>query len=706
MSRLYRHLVWLSAPQDPITDAMLTVDDEVEEVSIHRAAGVPPHVEIKLTNPGWGIYAAGAQRCAAIVQSDDGTMATAEVLARGTIRNLPDNIGKAAVTLTLECSGTTEETRLARNAAAREWQAAHPEPENEYNRDGFLDGDITAVAVPSQDLLLGRMERDADQVMVGRTLEWHCNPVTHAWSLHDFTVPMGTLRDVGETDPDRLSRSAPKGCPRRIKMRIVANWTPRYQGTLSIPPFMIPSITSLTGWAHEMVQGPGLSTGWSLQFPTVISSVANMPAFGVVTQDLSTRRVYEELVPGSNPPQYVRVNSGTSWSRHELMMEFRWFTYFFASWTASYDYSQQRRETIDLVLDVPTQEVTGLVDELELADMTVSNMAVIPRFLTDDRDDDEDVPEVAAPYDENREYQQDDLVLESGREYRLLAESSTGVFWKIANFSQTGYRVVVDERWKETGRRPAFVGAPVLPTAPAPNPTYIGPGQTVFDQRRGLAIVAAGFRIMRAKAAELIFEEFSLTVDREEFPNWQLGDTCRTLVPGRHDEPQKMIEGRVVGIVDRLRATGGDVVELTLKVGKGLGGDAVARPARIGELGLSDYVAEGYLDSYSTPWLTAGDDIEWSWTAEPLREPIDPFRLKDPFYSVLSVMVDGSAERHMNRLQALARSGTRVGNGLNSALFPPTKVSLRLKAIRVEQTLTRRYKATGTWLRAPRGITL
>jgi hypothetical protein len=526
--------------------------------------------------------------------------------------------------------------------------------------------------------------------MVGRTLEWHCDPVTHAWSLHDFTVPMGTTRDVGETDPDRITRSAPKACPRKIKMRISVGWTPGFSGTCSIPGFMIPAVTSMTGWAFELVQRPGLSTGWTLDQPVVMRSVGVTGSIGVVEYDLSTRRVYEELVPGVTPPQYQRINSATSWARTELYLEFEWYRFFFASWTARWSYSQPRREVVDLVLDVPTQEVSGLIDELELSDMSINAMAVIPRFLTDDRDADEDTPESAAPYDDSTLYREGDLVLDNGREYRLTIPESLGVFRIIENFTSKGYDVVVDPRWEETNRRPAF-----------PSPTL-----SVFDQRRGLATIAAGFRIMRAKACEFLFEDFGLQVDRPDFPDWALGDTCRALIPGRHDEPQKLIEGRVVGIVDRLRAEGGDVVELTLKVGKGLGGDAIARPARINDFGGEEYFAEAYLDTNSTAWLTAGDDIEWSWEADPLYMPIDPARLSNPFYSVLNVFVDGSADAHEAKMRSLAASGVRIGNGMSSALFPSTMVSVRLRAMTIERTITRKYRATGTLLRTPKGIDL
>lgn len=690
MSRLYRHLVWLTEPQQAISDAMLTVDDEVEEVSIHRSVDAAPHIEIKLTNPGWHIYAAGAARCAAIVESDDGTMATARVLARGTIRNLPDNLGKSAVTLTLECSGTTEETRLARNAAARAWEAAHPEPENEYSEGDAFAGDITAVNVPSQDLLLGRMERDSDQVMVGRTLEWHCDPVSHAWSLHDFTVPMGTTRDVGETDPERITRSAPKACPKRIKMRLVCNFTPQFSGACSIPQYLIPAVTSMTTWSYELVQRPGLSTGWTLEVPTVARAVGVTGSIGVVEYDLSTRRVYEELVPGESPPRWVRINGSTGWSRHELMFEFEWYRYFFMSWTARWTYAQQRRETVDLVLDVPTQEVSGLVDEIELADMTLGTLYTIPRFLTDDRDADDETPEAAAPYNDETTYHEGDLVLDNGREYRLTIAESTGVFRIIANFTSKGFDVVVDPRWEETHRRPAFVT----------------PTSSVFDQRRGLATIAAGFRIMRAKALEYLFEDFFLQVDRPDFPEWNLGDSCRALIPGRHDEPQKLVEGRVVGIVERLRAEGGDVVELTLKVGKGLGGDTLARRGRINEFGGSDYFDDDYIDTVETDWLSAGDDIEWSLEADPLYLPVDPARLNDPLYSVLSILVSGSADAHEATMRALADSGTRIGTAMNSAPFPSTMVSVRMRAIPIERMITRRYRAAGTLLRTPKGIQL
>lgn len=690
MSKRFRHLVWLDHAMDPITDADLTIRDEVEAVTLHRQVNADPYVEVELTNPGWSAYAPGARRAAAIVESDDGTMATATVLARGWLRSLPDTLGKNGVTLNLECYGTVEEVRLAKNAAARQFNADNLPPENEYNRGGALTGDITAEFVPDQDFLLGRMQSDRDQVEVGRTVDWHCDPVTHAWTLHDYSVPMGATRNIGERyDPKTLTRNPTKGCPKRVKMRIVANFTPTFRGVCNIAPALgLGPVTSMSNYTYSMPQGEGLSAGWSQGAqPTVQVTTTRSRPFSPVAFDSQYRKVFETFNPGTNT--WDRSYTGTSWMRHRKYFEFDVYRYFFIYWPMSWTYTQARREVVTLTLDVPTQEVTGLVDEIELADMSVQgSIFSIPVFITEDQDQDADAPEPSGPYDPAKVYNTDDTAMIQGREYRATVDGLTGNPWVFQIVSSNVWNTKVDPRWELTGRRPPFE-------------TQV---HSIIDQQRGKAIVAAGFRIMRKKVYELLYEEISVTVDRAHFPTWNLGDTCEMLLPGRFDEPMKPASGRVIGVVEKLSARG-DTVQLTIHVGKGKGGDAVARPARINEFGATDYLAEAYAGQASTAWLTAGDDIEWSLDADDLYLPIDPARLNDWLYATESVSVAGSSANHAAQIDAMIDRGMNIRNIAATALTS-TAITIRMRSIPNERLAIRKFRATGTLLRTPKGIEL
>ncbi|MDP3408069.1 hypothetical protein [Bosea sp. (in: a-proteobacteria)] len=687
MSKLYRHLVWLDHAMDAITDADLTIRDEVEAVTILRQVNADPYVEVELTNPGWAAYAPGARRAAAVVESDDGTMATATVLARGWLRSLPDTLGKNGVTITLECYGTVEEIRLAKNEAARAFNAANLPPENEYNQGGALEGDETALYVPDQDWLMGRLETERDQVEVGRTLDWHCDPVTHAWSLHDYTVPMGATRSIGERyDPKTLSRSPTKGCPRRVKMKLVCNFSTNLTGICNIAPAIFMPVTSMTGYNYFLQQRPGLSQGWQLDVPVVqvVNSVTR--PFGPLAYDMSRRLVFETFNAGTNT--WDRTYSGIGWGRHRYTVEFFRYQYFFMSWVARWTYAQNRREVVHLTLDVPTQEVTGLVDELELSDRSLSQIYTTPLFLTEDQDEDAEAEEPPAPYDAERIYDTGDKMLLQGREYVSTVDGLQGVSWSVSIVSPTSASVVVDPRWQPTNRRPAF-----------PSPVH-----SVFDTRRGKASIAAAFRLMRKEVFKLLYEDITVTVDRAHFPAWALGDTCEMLLPGRFDEPMKPASGRVTSITERLSARG-DTVQISLQIGKGQGGDAVAREASINEFGATDYFNGDYTDTDETDFYTAGDDIEWTLDADPLVMPIDTSKLGQSSYSVLQISVQGSAAAHQDRVDALAAAGRRI-TALSSADLPPTSVNVTMRSLNRDGTIIRKMRAAGVMTRTPRGMTL
>lgn len=705
-----RHLVWLDDPHQAITEEMLLTHPEegapfVERFRLYRGRSLLPHAEIVMENPGFARFAPGAPRSIAIVESVDGTMATARVLCRGVIRDLPSDLGQETVTIALECYPEEEELADAKDAVARARIAADSTYTAEYT--AAIAADPSAIGAPFRDGLFGRLARIGDDLIENRTLHYRYDPVTWAVSVHDDDTVTSSVNIGTNYEPESFQRGIKKGAVKQVKMKVIADLQTEYSGICDIAKYVNTFIqpSSLTGYQQNMQTSLGVGFGWSMPVQPSWSESRYLTG-AVWTGDIFriTYRIARQTNIGTTAAPIWQTSYDPPFTLDHWRRQYYDYTKIsFTRWQCRYEYRQARREIAELTLDVPIQDITGVKQVLTLPTVTLSDLysVFLERYVSDS-DADPENPEPIAIYEEGRTYAAGERVTVNGLAYEALSEV-TG-FWLVRITSSTSALASVDPRWKALN-----ISAPIRSKEQ----------MTFFDQPRGIAALAHAFIVMRTKALDLMMDSVTLTIPRrDDFPRFDEHTEVHFLIPGSPYEPLQAARGWVKEVTEEL-ADDGDTITLTIELGKGTGIREESRVARIDRYarGSSYYPEDSAFIQRGTDFLTAGPDIEFSIEPEELIKPIDPTRLWDPLYSVLDVTYSGSHTQQIAAAEAQSIVGyapinvpvTGIkpvdgGGGTLPPTLPTTKVNPNMRALTEQRTIERRYVVPGQLLYAPRGI--
>lgn len=690
------YLIWLDDAQDPLTEDMLYDDDHDDLVmgcERNFARGELPHLSVEIENPGWSLWEIGQPRACCLLESPDGTLASAIILGRGTVRSLPAAVQGGTVTLDVECYPDEETLREAKESAAAAVLGV-PLP-SEYDPDGTLsDDDPTAENVPYVDWLLGRPQLLADAVGLTRHGYWHHDPVTHAVTWKDHAERRRVLNLADAYDTGSLSISPGQGAVSEVTCNLVTAFTINARGECEIGPW-IGGVTSLTGYGGSADGSLAANAGWNLGSPTtrVIEAATGDIPTGRAWR-ATYRRVYYVQTPvaGSSPPTTTtNTRYGASFDLiHREYVDLVTKDIRFVSWLAAYTYSQPVRETWRMRLRFPIQPgATGPKAVLELGDVETSDPHTIAGLAN------------LTPLDPEQTYAKDDAVIEGGVVYRASVAGLKGSEFYLARRvgRYTGVKTFYerDPRWIALGISPPLTDPAAVEFGPTP---------------RGLAMVASQFLRMSVQGLDRLQEwQATLTCLRQDLLDLagavalDTVDGIRVLLPGRQDDPgMKAAIGYLMRAVERWHGDEGETVELTLAFPPGSGADAVASPAAAGAYGAPEMVEAEYLDQ-GTEHLTAGPHIEWRFEADDLKLPVVPAALSDPGYSL------GGSYTKRNQLpeqlaawhRAAATQG-KPPDGLD--MLGDTMVEVLLRPLVSAPVIEREFRAVGDMTWCPRGVRL
>ncbi len=731
---MIRHLVWLADAQDPLP-AVLPPDESTDVFScrIMRDVESLPYVELEIANPGWGLYAPGAQRSLAVVESVDGTAATATVLARGTVRLPPSDLDVDVVTLHVECY--PEHVDQAKEVLAQRTLDADSLVPTEYNAGATLAAtDATSRGSPAFDGLFGRTEHLRDSLLAGRTDYFHVDEVTHELTLKGLYTPRRTVNLGDAFDPGTFKLAPGSDGPaRQLVMRVSANLSSSANVSVDLSYlFNLEGITSLSevgGAGKKDSVNYQITPGWTLSSPvsTVVMFESNLISTGRVWQ--ATYRTIEYVSTTVNGTKTTNTRYGSYFTvNHAEYVKVAIYRPIYSSAIARASITQARRETVTLTLDCPVQDVVGIKPYVELPAITLGDLygaqafaggvervpAWAPHtayseaaqnqvswegdryqiafgagdFVSDDEFDfaqwnklSEDTVPV---YQDGTVYAKDDEVLFGGRIYKSAVDGLSG-FWLLQNNGTIySYTTVRDPRWIDVG-----VDIP-LPDRSA---------MSFFDRVRGQAAIAHGYLVMRKEGLRRMWSwRATFRCRRIDYPDARLGDRVRILVPDRRGLPLRQAWGLAIRVEEEISGDDGDTVAITLAIPLGNGAAGAARPARINSLGGDRYFGTGYLTP-STPWRTAGPDIEWTYTADTLPVLVDTQQLSLPTYACREIEVTGNADRQIAEIQAAAAGYLQPTSAVSGVALKIT-----MQDLRTERLLERAYLAHGTLLAGDRGI--
>ncbi|MEL6061840.1 MULTISPECIES: hypothetical protein [unclassified Methylobacterium] len=571
-------------------------------------------------------------------------------------------------------------------------------------------GDTTQGGLPYYDPLIPGPQSDLSiSVLDGRSATWYIDPVTHVAVVDDFVTGRRVVdlapnnQDLGDGDSEQ--KTAVEEVVQHVKAKLVVDFTQSAVGTTDIANVVslagdaggkFSSLSSFYGGIPASQTGGDLSMGWTVSSPKVLVTTAPSPRLWTgrifrLTYRLDTLHYLITPRPSGvigEPPTLGNYQSqwaqGAPYTKdvyeygHCIVNYHQYY-----SWLVSYNWSQSRRETCDLVLDLDTQQFALNAQTLDLGPIQISD----PNQLSG-------IP----PYQDGIAYNMGDRVLVRGEVWECIANNVIELYHPTT--------VVRNGVPKTTFAPKYWINLGVsTPMGDPRRPSY-------FDSPRGKGTIEAV--LMRMRAAAL--KRMAGLRYRKSFP-WDvargitLQDSVRMLVR----DGQRLIP--VVGKVEELRrfvsGDSGAQVDVTISVCVGTGRHDVLQEKP------ETYVQGGYVDESYTPQNapsyvagvlpgysytgTLNGDIEYVLSASNAADPIDAFRLSDPNYIVLSVT------RHNSASDQLAQVSRLIANNQNPqqvANAYPTTLDAPLRPLRSQGVLQRQYTlhAQLTW--SPRGIDL
>lgn len=562
-------------------------------------------------------------------------------------------------------------------------------------------GDQTALGLPYFDPLLpGSREDLTTGALEARSETWYLDPVTHKISLDDFTkggrvVDLGDLGDHG-TETRTVVAAGPA---RTVKLRLICEFSQTAFGVCNVAPWVSQfagsygTFTTLTLPAQgtgipASASGGDLNFGWGDRGP-IITTGTDLSAKFLTGRsfEVTYRDNVHHWVPYTD--EYGQARLRSSWElgrpyvrRIDESAHFVVYSVDYVQWLKTFSFSQLRRETVDLILDVPAQPFA--VQGEPIVDLGVMQLADVNGI------------EGALPYAEGIAYNRGDRVLFKGRLYECMADNVVSLFVNTVKVVNGIPQVTqTTPYWRDLG-----AGTPM----PDPRlPSY-------FDTGRGRGTIETALNRMRATALQrLSCLHYGKSYAWSDARTVQLTDEVRALF--RDGAGPLAVRGKVEEIRRVIVGEGPSYIHIVTTPMIGTGRNDRLTPKKTAYVG-SGYVAPRYTNSNkplyvtdSTPGRsvsgTVGTDVEYVLTSSTLFEPVQALRLSDPSYSVLSVKYRNPAETQIARSRARIaanRSPDRVTQEY------PTTLDVAMRPLRTEGNIPRNYVCHALLTVSPRGV--
>lgn len=560
-------------------------------------------------------------------------------------------------------------------------------------------GDQTAGALPYYEpLFVGNTDDLSSTTLEGRSAVWHIDPVTHAITLRDTIVGARVvdLADLGDAASER--RQVVERPVSRVKLRLVAEFQQTAAARVDVAPLVSLAAAGASGEVRSLsygapqpsATGGNLDFGWSGASPKVTLK----QSLGVKRPSGRTFRVtYREDVMSwvySTDAQGVTRKS-SSWAagqpetvEHDEYYQPVVTSITYLSWIKSTSFTQTRRETVDLLLDVDVQPFSLAEDVLDLGTLSLSDVNGIDNIQ---------------PYAEGVSYNVGDRVLWRGQAYECLANAVVAFLVPVTRVRNgIPSTTFTTPYWRSLGAS--------TPMGDPTSPTY-------FEGNRGRGSVAAGFCRMRAAALKRMQAlRVTKTFDWRDARDLALTDEVRFLV--RDGDATLAVQGHVTELVRRVE--GGGVASVDVTIGVCVGTGTAAKTAVVdGAYAQAGYVTPAYTAANRGEYVSADGtgpatfggagerDIEYALTATPLLEPVKARQLNNPSYAVLSVQLTNQAD------DQIALADSMIGRGQSPdtvAQDYPTTLDVAMRQVRAEGNIQRQFTAHGRLLFSAKGVDL
>ncbi|MGW9821949.1 hypothetical protein ACUXK4_004538 [Methylorubrum extorquens] len=550
--------------------------------------------------------------------------------------------------------------------------------------------DPTSAALPFYDPLFpGNRDDLTSAAIEARYADWHVHPVTHAITLQDRLAPLRRV-DLADLGVGGSQKIRPLASPvKRVKAKLVVEYAQRSYGRVDLASLVALVDTSTLQQDSQLPaseSGGDLNFGWGDAKTLTRVSYALGPSIRTGRTLAVTYRddVAQVTKDANGNVSNVTYQQGVPYTlAHAEFAAMVVYHVRYITLQKSYDYNQVRREVVDVVLDVDTQDVALGDTELDLGTIQLGDVLRVPG-VEQWRDD--------------VIYSMGDRVLFYGRVYQCIVPSAKYLFVPITRKRNGGITTTYETPdWRDLG-----TGAPLQEMRlPSYVDTYRGRGslEVLINRMR-----AAGLKRL---AAMEVTKTFPWSAGR----GLQLTDEISCLV--RDGDTVQPVTAMPEQITKTLSGSEPCRVEVVLHASVGTGRNDKVKPTPTSYV-QPGYVAAAYTTSVAPQYLatqteqapvvgTVGGDVEYVLTSDPLVQPVEALRLGDPSYACLSIKTNNAASRQYGTLLALAASGADVRATPQAS---PTTLDIAMRPLHTEGSIVRNFVCHAALVRSPKGVDL
>ncbi|MBC6716911.1 hypothetical protein H9Q09_11900 [Aurantimonas sp. DM33-3] len=385
---------------DTVFDPLLHCDTDADGFmfTMRQTEAQISEVEIEMRQSGLRILAALANKNVLLSWSRTGDPADAELIARGYIA--PDFAGVYDLTQRIRVICAPRDIEDRKLAYAKEHLAQKPDTDNR-----FSDFD----------------EEDAETYLLGRSVAFYVDPVTHEVSVSD-ELQGGvhhSLQDLAFADEGArpVSSLGTWGYPpKTIRYRVTADWTQEDRGECNIAANLsiaaagrIETLDATLGDRLPASLGFDAAPGWSLADAAPIYKVQRTNSRAVPIAGTDYEAAFDIL---SAPVSVSKTGGGSvevrpdssisEYSSHTASAVFAQYAFNYSRIMLNYEYSQPRQEILYFAMDVPLQPALATSDVAETVDLSFRDI-----FR------DQDLPD----YEIGTDYVTGDVVFYNGKYY-------------------------------------------------------------------------------------------------------------------------------------------------------------------------------------------------------------------------------------------------------------------------------------------------
>ncbi len=359
------------------SEALCANSAEVRSFSLEAEEGGQYVAQVEIKNRGLAFLAPDMPRFAVISWSPTNSPAQGVPLAKGYFDGVPTDLSDDYATIRIVCAPKNVAEKIKACAAAIVPPARageSPAQARDYYYDPLLVSD----------------KSDLTKAMVeARPHAWHVDPWTHVVTLSHLIggerwFDLGRRYDRTKTKP-QLTTVDGEPPVRRLKVKLIAEWTQQAEGWCEIGGRlnMLGPFTSLNPDALAVAERgqPGAQidyqtgAGWTKEKD--LCWQRNLPTTGVPSGYVYEQTLQDYYKPNNAPVQILGERK-LNYAENIAMQSITWGWIY--NWFR-YNYTQPRREEATITLDYPIADIATAVDEVTLDDITTTDL-LMPEGLS------------------------------------------------------------------------------------------------------------------------------------------------------------------------------------------------------------------------------------------------------------------------------------------------------------------------------------